>query len=61
MARRRYGKIIAATMTAPQATSSASIRVSSAMFLYAISHMNTTAPAVDVQIATTGVWNRSLT
>src|SRR5260370_26039041 len=59
--RRRAGKITADIITAPQTTSSTSMKVRNVTALKAISHMKTTAPAVDTPMATTGVCTVSLT
>ena len=58
---RRAGKTTAATITVPHTTSSTSMKVRNATALNAISHMKTTAPAVETPIATTGVCRVSLT
>jgi acetolactate synthase-1/3 small subunit len=58
---RTHGNTTAQTMVKPQTTSSTSTSVSSMMPWKAISHMKKTAPRVDSPMATTGVWNRSLT
>ena len=58
---RSTGNSTAATITVPQTTSSTSMKVRKATALKAISHMKTTAPPVDIPIATTGVCVVSLT
>src|SRR2546421_1093454 len=49
---------ISTTLQIPRITS---VSVNSPSLWNSISHRNTAAPPVKVQIATTGVWNRALT